>query len=60
MGDDIIDRLDDLILQATKERSHYYVESVARAARNEIISLRTYVTVLKENMSLAQEHLSRG
>lgn len=37
---DIIAKIDDLIVQATKERSHYYTANVLKAARQEILSLR--------------------
>ena len=37
---DIVERLEDLLIQATKERSHYYVEDCCRAAIVEIKSLR--------------------
>jgi hypothetical protein len=40
MSDDILDRLDDLIKQATTERSHYYVANTARQAAAEIRALR--------------------
>lgn len=37
---DLIEKLDDLIVQATKERSHYYVKSVVEKAKWEIVLLR--------------------
>lgn len=37
---DILDDLEDLIDQATRERSHYYVKSVAVKAMDEIKQLR--------------------
>jgi hypothetical protein len=37
---DIIERLDDLIKQATTERSHYYTADTAKLARAEIERLR--------------------
>jgi hypothetical protein len=37
---DILAKIDDLIVQATKERSHFYTASVLKAARQEIVSLR--------------------
>jgi hypothetical protein len=40
MGPDILERLDDLHTQATKERSHYYVAKCAREAMDEITRLR--------------------
>ena len=40
---DILEQLDDLIKQATEDRSHYYVRSVAEAARAEIEMLRSKV-----------------
>ena len=45
---DIIEQLDDLIVQATKERSHYYVASVARTARLEIIRTRALSAALAQ------------
>lgn len=38
--DDIIQKIDDLIIQATKERSYFYVKSVLEEARVEIQKLR--------------------
>ncbi len=38
---DIVDRLHDLVAQATTERSHYYVGKCARAAISEIERLRS-------------------
>ena len=37
---DIVEKLEDLIKQATEERSHYYVKSVCEEAAFEIESLR--------------------
>lgn len=37
---DVLDDLEDLIVQATKERSHYYVAKCATRAVDEIKSLR--------------------
>lgn len=37
---DVIEQLEDLILQATTERSHFYVRAVASAAKQEIERLR--------------------
>lgn len=39
----IIEQLDDLIVQATLERSHYYARSVAEAAKATITALRKAV-----------------
>lgn len=44
---DIVDALADLILQATTERSHYYVASVAREAVQAILLLRARVAQLE-------------
>ena len=41
---EIIERLDDLIKQATEERSHYYVRRVAEDSKAEIALLRRAVT----------------
>lgn len=45
---DIIDDLVDLIKQATKENSHYYVASVCSAAIAEISKLRIEIHKLTE------------
>jgi hypothetical protein len=37
---DILDALDDLHIQATREKSHHYVGSVCQMAAAEIINLR--------------------
>ncbi len=37
---DIVEKLEDLIKQATEERSHYYVKSVCEEALAEIKGLR--------------------
>lgn len=37
---DIITQLDDLLRQATVERSHFYVGSVVKKAMQEILELR--------------------
>ncbi len=44
---DILDALADLILQATTERSHYYVASVAKEAAIAILALRAHVALLE-------------
>ncbi len=45
---DIMDALADLILQATTERSHYYVASVAREAAAAILALRARIAHLEQ------------
>ena len=40
MNNSIISKLNDLILQATEERSHCYVKSVCEEAKREIMELR--------------------
>lgn len=37
----ILEKLDDLIIQATKERSHYYVKAVCEEAKAVILDLMT-------------------
>lgn len=44
----ITEKLEDLIVQATKERSHYYVASCAREAITEIKRLRTALNYIKQ------------
>lgn len=46
VGEDIIDKLDGLIKQATEERSHFYVKSVAEEAKAEIERLRKNIMFL--------------
>ena len=45
---DILDRLKDLVKQATTEKSHYYVASTAAAAIAEIEALREIAWMYKE------------
>ena len=40
MSKDLIADIDDLIVQATKERSHYYVESILQRCKQEIMRLK--------------------
>ena len=47
MSDDILEKLEDLLKQATTERSHYYVAGCCREAIAEIKRLRAAVEVLK-------------
>ena len=44
---DILERLADLLKQATEERSHYYVASVVKDAIMEIGTLRLRVAEMK-------------
>lgn len=37
---DLIEKIDDLILQATREKSHYYTKSVLEECKYEILTLR--------------------
>ena len=46
-GNDIVAKLEDLLKQATTERSHYYVASCCREAIAEIMSLRKALAVEK-------------
>lgn len=48
--EDIVDKLEDLIVQATQERSHYYVESAAREALYEIRILRSFRDMVREEV----------
>lgn len=45
---DIVERLDDLIIQATKERSHYYVANCAKDASEEIKRLRRCLSYIRQ------------
>lgn len=45
---DILEKLRDLLLQATTERSHYYVASCCREAIAEIERLRTIEDVARK------------
>ena len=44
---DIIEILDDMIKQATEERSHYYVKSTLEMAKKEILELRAEIKELE-------------
>jgi hypothetical protein len=48
---DIIEKLEDLVKQATTERSHYYVASTAREAASEIKKLRESLGIIAEQDS---------
>lgn len=48
MKEDIVDKLEGLIVQATKERSHYYVRSTAYEAVEEIKKLRLQLMKIQE------------
>lgn len=45
---DIMEALAELLVQATEERSHYYVASVVRQAIKEIARLREYEWMYKD------------
>lgn len=47
-SDDIIDKLEQLAVQAVKEKSHYYVAKCVREAVVEIKRLREYEYMYKE------------
>ena len=51
----IIEQLDDLIKQATTERTHYYVKHVAEKARDEIVQLRKEQHRLKNDLRAIRE-----
>jgi hypothetical protein len=51
---DIVARLTDLIEQATKERSHYYVKSVCVEAMQEIVALRGALTTASHALKAYQ------
>ena len=56
---DILPQIDDMIVQATKERSHYYTAAVFKAARSEIVALRTQVELaaaLVKQLDLVHAH----
>jgi len=46
MDEDILDKLNKLIKQATKERSHYYVKKCAEEAAHEIKHLREKLSAI--------------
>jgi hypothetical protein len=52
--DDILDKLDDLIVQATKERSHYYVKATAYDAHEEIKTLRRLLAAVDDALAEAR------
>ncbi len=54
-GMNIVEKLDDLIKQATTERSHYYVRSVALEAKQEISKLYSGLEVCKEALGAILE-----
>lgn len=52
---DIVDQLEDLVKQATSERSHYYVAGAAERAIDEIKYLRFATTQLQKALVAALE-----
>jgi voltage-gated potassium channel Kch len=52
---DIIERLDDLIKQATTERSHYYTADTAKLARAEIERLRAILITISAVLENGRE-----
>jgi hypothetical protein len=54
---DVVDRLADLHVQATTERSHYYTASVIRDAIAEIKALRDQVERLRSSVAIRNEVL---
>lgn len=48
MEQDILDAINDLIKQATTERSHHYTASVLRRAYAEIVRLKEYEWMYKD------------
>jgi hypothetical protein len=53
-------KLEDLIVQATKERSHYYVRSVCVDANNHITQLETENKRLREALHPVSECFNCG
>jgi len=56
---DILDRLQDLWKQATKERSHYYVFATAQAAIREIVALRAVLAEQSERVAWLRDENRR-
>lgn len=56
---DVLDRLQDLWKQATGERSHYYVFSVAQDAIREIVSLRAVLAEQSERVKWLRDENRR-
>lgn len=52
----IIDKLDDLIIQATKERSHYYVKSVCEEAKAALAAAEERCRELEGEIKRMREH----
>jgi len=53
----IKEKLEDLLVQATKERSHYYVASVCRDAVSEIERLQNHIDFQQEIIGYQKEAL---
>ena len=58
MREDILDKLKDLLLQATTERSHFYVAGSCKAAIAEIERLRLEIEELRAAFSAASRGMS--
>jgi hypothetical protein len=58
---DIISRLEDLYIQATRERSHYYTGIIIKEALMEIIKLREEVLDLQtDRIALISDLQAKG
>ena len=56
----IIEKLEDLLVQATKERSHYYVASVCREAIAEIKRLQATNDIQLEAIISSNKTMQRA
>lgn len=55
---DIVEKLNDLIVQATRERSHYYVKSVCEEAMAELAAAKAQAGKLAEALSFYAEKMN--
>ncbi len=56
---DLLEKLDGLIVQATHERSHYYVKSVAVEAKAEIERHRVLLGIAKDGFRESEAEIKR-
>ena len=56
---DLLDELDSLIEQATKERSHFYVASVARRAKEQLTAEREAHNARVQELEQRQEWIDK-
>ena len=49
---ELLEKIDDLIVQATEERSHHYTESVLKEARHYILEQSVKIDKLRDMLGI--------